>query len=66
MSGEGDLQLDTAGKRKTLWIVLWLNVAIAIGFFAVGYLADSNAMLGSVQSEAVGHVGAEHENNNGT
>ena len=45
MSGEGDLQLDTTAKRKTLSIVLWLNVAIAIGFFAVGYLADSNALL---------------------
>ncbi|PZO64816.1 MAG: RND transporter, partial [Pelagerythrobacter marensis] len=32
-------------KRKTLWVVLWLNVAIAIGFFAVGYFADSNALL---------------------
>ena len=45
MSGEGKFNLDSADKRRTLWIVLWLNVAIAIGFFAVGYFADSNALL---------------------
>ncbi|ASK89661.1 cation diffusion facilitator family transporter [Sphingorhabdus sp. SMR4y] len=45
MSGEGEINLDSADKRRTLWIVLWLNVAIAIGFFAVGYFADSNALL---------------------
>ena len=45
MSGEGELNLDSVEKRRTLWIVLWLNVAIAIGFFAVGYFADSNALL---------------------
>lgn len=37
--------LDTAEKRRTLWIVLWLNVAIAIGFFATGYAGDSNALV---------------------
>ena len=45
MSGEGEFRLDTAKRRRTLWVVLWLNLAIAIGFFAVGYLADSNALL---------------------
>ena len=45
MSGEGEIRLDTAKRRGTLWVVLWLNVAIAIGFFAVGYFADSNALL---------------------
>lgn len=44
MSG-GDWNLDTADKRRTLWMVLWLNVAIAIGFFGTGYLADSNALV---------------------
>jgi cobalt-zinc-cadmium efflux system protein len=44
MSGE-DIDLSTDGKRKTLWIVLWLNVAIAIGFFATGLIGDSNALL---------------------
>lgn len=42
---EIDLDLDTADKRRTLWVVLWLNVAIAIGFFATGYLGDSNALI---------------------
>ena len=45
MSGDAELELDTDDKRRTLWIVLWLNVAIAIGFFVVGYFADSNALL---------------------
>lgn len=42
---ETDLDLDSDDKRRTLWIVLWLNVAIAAGFFASGYFADSNALL---------------------
>lgn len=42
---ETDLDLGSAEKRRTLWIVLWLNVAIAVGFFIVGYLGDSNALL---------------------
>ena len=45
MSGGHDVDLGSAEKRRTLWIVLWLNVAIAIGFFVVGYFADSNALL---------------------
>lgn len=45
MSGDDNISPDTPEKRKTLWIVLWLNVAIAVGFFAVGYFADSNALL---------------------
>ena len=45
MSGDAELELDTDDRRHTLWIVLWLNVAIAIGFFVVGYFADSNALL---------------------
>ena len=45
MSGEGELKLDTAEKRRTLWIVLWLNVAIAVGFFITGIAGDSNALL---------------------
>jgi cobalt-zinc-cadmium efflux system protein len=45
MSGGHEVDVGSAEKRKTLWVVLWLNVAIAIGFFAVGYFADSNALL---------------------
>ncbi|NIJ62528.1 cation diffusion facilitator family transporter [Qipengyuania flava] len=45
MSGDHDIDLGSAGKRRTLWVVLWLNVAIAIGFFVVGHFADSNALL---------------------
>ena len=45
MSGEGELHLETADKRRTLWVVLWLNVALAVGFFIFGYFADSNALI---------------------
>ncbi|MFB0612314.1 cation transporter [Aurantiacibacter poecillastricola] len=44
MSGGHEVDVGSPEKRKTLWVVLWLNVAIAIGFFAVGYFADSNAL----------------------
>lgn len=37
-SGIGD-------KRGTLWVVLILNVAIAIGFFATGLMGDSSALI---------------------
>lgn len=42
---ETNLDLGSAEKRRTLWTVLWLNVAIAVGFFATGYLGDSNALI---------------------
>lgn len=42
---EPDLNLGAADERRTLWIVLWLNVAIAAGFYATGYVADSSALL---------------------
>lgn len=45
MSGDHKFELDSAEKRRTLWIVLWLNVALAVGFLFVGYFADSNALL---------------------
>lgn len=32
-------------QRRTLWIVLLLNVAIALGFFATGALGDSTALI---------------------
>ncbi len=45
MSCDGEIDLDSTEKRQTLWIVLWLNIALAAGFFIVGYFADSNALL---------------------
>jgi cobalt-zinc-cadmium efflux system protein len=39
------LDLEGDDKRRTLWIVLLLNVAIAIGFFATGLLGDSSALV---------------------
>ncbi len=42
---EANLDLGSVGKRRTLWIVLLLNVAIATGFFMTAVVADSNALL---------------------
>ncbi len=35
----------TAKERKTLWIVLWLNAAIAAAFFVTGFAADSSSLI---------------------
>jgi cobalt-zinc-cadmium efflux system protein len=32
-------------ERRTLWIVLLLNAAIAVGFFATGLIGDSSALI---------------------
>lgn len=42
---EANFDLGSADKRKTLWLVLALNVAIAPGFFVTAFLGDSNALL---------------------
>jgi cobalt-zinc-cadmium efflux system protein len=42
---ETDFDLGSADKRKTLWLVLALNVAIAAAFFVTALLGDSNALL---------------------
>lgn len=34
-----------SAERRTLWTVLLLNAAIAIGFFATGLAADSSALI---------------------
>lgn len=36
---------DNQKKRRVLWIVLALNVAIAAGFFTTGALGDSSALI---------------------
>lgn len=38
-------QADTALERRTLWMVLVLNAAIAAGFFVTGALGDSSALI---------------------
>lgn len=43
--GRSGFDLGSQSKRQTLWIVLWLNVGIAAGFFVMGYFGDSNALL---------------------
>lgn len=39
------VDLDTEAKRGTLRLVLALNVGLAGGLFATGYLADSSALI---------------------
>ncbi|MCZ4341423.1 cation transporter [Sphingomonadaceae bacterium G21617-S1] len=36
---------NEAPERRTLWIVLLLNAAIAAGFFLTGLMADSSALI---------------------
>lgn len=40
-----EITADTDDKRSALWIVFWLNVSIAVGFFITGYLANSSALF---------------------
>lgn len=42
---EESFKLDTADQRRTLWIVLLLNLALAAGFGVTGVLADSSALI---------------------
>lgn len=42
---ETNLDIGSADKRRTLWVVLWLNLAIAVGFFITGAIGDSNALI---------------------
>lgn len=42
---EEALDLDTTEQRRTLWVVLVLNVLLAAAFFATGLAADSNALI---------------------
>ena len=42
---DSHLDLDSADNRRTLWIVLWLNVVIAVGFFVTGYWGDSSSLI---------------------
>lgn len=36
---------QVSDERRTLWIVLLLNAAIAAGFFATGLIGDSSALI---------------------
>ena len=38
---ESNIEVRTPETRRTLWIVLWLNVAISLGFFITGFIGDS-------------------------
>lgn len=42
---ENAFDLGTVDQRKTLWLVLGLNVAIAAGFFVTGVTGDSSALI---------------------
>lgn len=42
---EEQLNLESADKRRVLWIVMALNVALAVGLFAAGLFGDSSALI---------------------
>ena len=42
---EEKLDLGSEDKRRTLWIVFALNVALAMGLFAAGHFANSSALI---------------------
>lgn len=42
---EESFDLATAEKRRTLWIVLLLNLGLAVGFGVTGIAADSSALI---------------------
>ena len=42
---EERLDLGSRDKRTTLWIVLVLNVALALSLFVAGYFSDSSALI---------------------
>ncbi|MGY9039643.1 MAG: cation transporter [Rhodobacterales bacterium] len=42
---EREISGSVGKERQTLWIVLGLNLAIAVGFFATGAIGDSSALI---------------------
>ncbi len=42
---DDELEIHTASQRKILWIVLGLNVLLAIAFLMTGLSADSSALI---------------------
>jgi len=49
---EGSVNLEEAGQRRTLLIVLALNVALAAGFALTGVLADSSSLIANALDNA--------------
>ncbi|NJC32603.1 cation diffusion facilitator family transporter [Sphingomonas jejuensis] len=43
---------DTPQQRRTLWIVLGLNIALTVGFAATGSIADSSALIANALDNA--------------
>ena len=43
---------DTPEQRRTLWIVLGLNLALTVGFGATGFVADSSALVANALDNA--------------
>ena len=51
MSGT-EIDPHSAEQRKTLWIVLLLNIAITIGFAIAGWIGDSSSLLANALDNA--------------
>ena len=52
MSAEHDLDLSSGEARRTLWIVLVLNVALTAGFAVGGIMGDSSSLLANAADGA--------------
>lgn len=50
---EEHISLDTAEQRRTLWIVLLLNVALAAAFGITGATADSSSLIANGDRKSV-------------
>lgn len=49
---DDNLDIDTPEKRKTLWIVLLLNLGLVVGFGATGLAGDSSALIANALDNA--------------
>lgn len=41
----GSMAAEKRAERRTLWIVLGLNISLAAAFFATGTFGDSSALI---------------------
>ena len=46
------LATKTSGRRRTLWIVLGLNIALTLGFTITGLIGDSSALIANALDNA--------------
>ena len=50
--GERDFNLTSLSQRRILWIVLFLNIGLAVAFAITGWLGDSSALIANALDNA--------------